>query len=233
MSKLLHCAVTEERVIIGEYRADIEADRMAEKQLASRFPDVQVTTSLEGRKLIPIQEIFKIEERMRRDTELQRQKGYEEGYNKGISEGQKDARKVVANFSGLITDAVKQREILYEDARRKILELVLQIARKVTFDAARIEPEITAEIIAGAIKRLTDKSKIKVKVHPDHLPHIEQELDRFRGDSTAVKELVIEADSRVRYGGCFIETPTGDVDARIDSQLDIIAEALHDVEGTS
>ncbi len=232
MSKLLQCAVTEERVIIGEYRADIEADRMAEKQLASRFPDVQVTTSLEGRKLIPIQEIFKIEERMRRDTEQQRQKGYDEGYNKGISEGQKEARKVVANFSGLITDAVKQREILYEDARRKILELVLQIARKITFDAARIEPEITAEIIAGAIKRLTDKSKIKVKVHPDHLPHIEQELDRFRGDSTAVKELVIEADSRVRYGGCFIETPTGDVDARIDSQLDIIAEALHDVEGT-
>lgn len=232
MSKLLQCAVTEERVIIGEYRADIEADRMAEKQLASRFPDVQVTTSLEGRKLIPIQEIFKIEERMRRDTELQRQKGYEEGYNKGISEGQKEARKVVANFSGLITDAVKQREILYEDARRKILELVLQIARKVTFDAARIEPDITAEIIAGTIKKLTDKSKIKVKVHPDHLPHIEQQLDRFRGDSTAVKELVIEADSRVLCGGCFIETPTGDVDARIDSQLDIIAEALHEVEGT-
>ncbi|MEW6014973.1 MAG: FliH/SctL family protein [Candidatus Zixiibacteriota bacterium] len=232
MSKLLQCAVTEERVIIGEYRADIEADRMAEKQLASRFPDVQVTTSLEGRKLIPIQEIFKIEERMRRDTELQRQKGYEEGYNKGISEGQKEARKVVANFSGLITDAVKQREILYEDARRKILELVLQIARKVTFDAARIEPDITAGIIAGTIKKLTDKSKIKVKVHPDHLPHIEQQLDRFRGDSTAVKELVIEADSRVLCGGCFIETPTGDVDARIDSQLDIIAEALHEVEGT-
>lgn len=232
MSKLLQCAVTEERVIIGEYRADIEADRLAEKQLASRFPDVQVTTSLEGRKLIPIQEIFKIEERMRRDTELQRQKGYEDGYNKGLSEGQKEARKVVANFSGLITDAVKQREILYEDARRKILELVLQIARKVTFDAARIEPEITAGIIDGVIKRLTDKSKIKVKVHPDHLPHIEQQLDRFRGDSTAVKELVIEADSRVRCGGCFIETPTGDVDARIDSQLDIIAEALNEVEGT-
>lgn len=233
MSKLLQCAVTDERVIIGEYRADIEADCIAEKKLASRFPDILVTTSIEGRKLIPIQEIFKIEERMRRDAEQQRQKGFEESYKNGLSEGQKEARKVVANFSSLITDAVRQRELLYEDARRKILELVLQIARKVTFDAARIDPDITAEIIAGTIKKLTDKTRIKVKVHPDHLPHIEQQLDRFKGDSTAIKDIVIEADNRVRYGGCFIETPTGDIDARADSQIEIITEAMNEVEGAS
>mgnify|MGYP005836065289 FL=1 len=233
MSKLLQYTVTDERVIIGEYRADIEADCIAEKQLASRFPDIQVTTSIEGRKLIPIQEIFKIEERMRRDAEQQRQKGFEEGYKTGLNEGQMEARKVVANFSSLIADAVRQRELLYDDARRKILELVLQIARKVTFDAARVDPDITAAIIAGTIKKLTDKTKIKVKVHPDHLPHIEQQLDRFKRDSTVIKDIVIEADSRVRYGGCFIETPAGDVDARVDSQLEIITEALNEVEGAS
>ena len=233
MSKLLQCAVMDEKVIIGEFRSDIEADQKAEQQLALRFPEVFVTTSLEGRKLIPIRETAKIEEKLASEAEKQRREGFEEGYRSGLADGQKDARKVIASFSSVVADAVKQRELLFEDARRKILDLVLQISRKVTFDAARIEPDITAEIISGTVKKLTDKTRIKVKVHPDHLPFIEQQLERFKGDSTAIKEITIEPDSRVRYGGCFIETPTGDVDARVDSQLDIIAESLHEVEGTA
>ena len=130
-------------------------------------------------------------------------------------------------------DAVRQREVLYEEAHSRILDLVTKISRKVTFEAARIDPEITAQIISGTIKRLVDKSRIKVKVHPDHLPLLEQQIDHFRGDSTAIKELTIEADSRVRYGGCFIETPTGDIDARVESQIEIIAEALGEVEATT
>ena len=96
-----------------------------------------------------------------------------------------------------------------------------------------IDPEVTAGIIAGTIERLVDKSKIKIKVHPDHLPIIEQQIDRFKGDSNAVKEIAIEPDNRVRYGGCFIETPTGDIDARVDSQLDIIAEEIGTFEDVS
>lgn len=233
MSKLLHRPLLNDKVIIGEYRVDIEADQLSEKKLATKFSDINVITSVEGRKLIPIQEIIKIEQRLIRDKETEYKRGYQDGYRQGKAEGHLEAQKVIDNFATLIMDAVRQREILYEEAHSKILDMVINISRKVTFEAARVDPDITAQIISGAIKKLVDKSKIKVKVHQDHLPLLEQQIEQFRGDSTAIKELAIEADSRVRYGGCFIETPTGDIDARLESQIEIIAEALGEVEATT
>ncbi|MCX6828968.1 MAG: FliH/SctL family protein [candidate division Zixibacteria bacterium] len=233
MSKLLHRPLLNDKVIIGEYRVDIEADQLSEKKLATKFSDINVITSVEGRKLIPIQEIIKIEQRLIRDKETEYKRGCQDGYRQGKAEGHLEAQKVIDNFATLIMDAVRQREILYEEAHSKILDMVINISRKVTFEAARVDPDITAQIISGAIKKLVDKSKIKVKVHQDHLPLLEQQIEQFRGDSTAIKELAIEADSRVRYGGCFIETPTGDIDARLESQIEIIAEALGEVEATT
>ena len=233
MSKLYHAPICDDKVIIGEYRVDIEADKIAESKLASIFAGVGVFTTTEGKKLIPIQELIKIERQMEDAKEKSAGKGYQNGYEKGLAEGHREAQKVIDNFAGLIKDAVKQRDILFEEAHRKILELVIKIAGKVTFDAARIDPDVTSDIIAGTIRKLVDKSKIKVKVHPDHLPSVEQQIDRFRSDSTAIKEIAFESDSRVRYGGCFIETPTGDIDARIDSQLEIIADTLEACETLS
>ncbi len=231
MSNLLHSPILTDSVIIGEYRADIESDRLAESQLASKFPDINVITSIEGRKLIPIQEIIKIEERVSGEKQMEYKRGFDSGMQQGISRGHAEAQKVIDNFASAIKDAIKQREILYEEARHKILELIIKIARRVTFDAARIDPDLTAEIISGTIKKLVDKSKIKVKVHPEHLPLVEQQIEKFRGNSTAIKDIIIEPDPRVRYGGCFIETPTGDVDARVESQIEIMAEALSEIEG--
>jgi flagellar biosynthesis/type III secretory pathway protein FliH len=227
LSRLYHSPISDtEKVIIGEYRTDIESDKAAEKRLASVFVDINVITTIEGKKLVPIQELLKVERQMQNEKEESAQKGYKEGYEKGLSDGHKDAQKVIDNFASLINDAVKQRQVLFDEAHQKILEMVLQIAKNITFDAARIDPDITAGIIAGAISKLVDRSKIKVKVHPDQLPLMEQQIDRFKGDSTAIKEIVIEPDNRVRYGGCFIETPKGDIDARVESQMEAIAEAI-------
>ena len=81
-------------------------------------------------------------------------------------------------------------------------------------------------MIRGVIDSLIDRSRLKIKVNPDHLPIVEQNIDRFLEGSTTIKELAIEPDPRVKHGGCFIETPTGDIDARLESQFDVIADTL-------
>ncbi len=232
LSKLLTSPSIGNKVIIGEYRRDIETDRQSAKKVAGRFLGITIITTTEGKKLIPIQDLVRIEEQFQQEKEETDREAYErgriDGHKAGLSEGHREAQIVVNNFASVVKDIIGQRETLMEEARHRILELVIEISKKVTFNAARIDPEITAEIINGAINGLVDKSKIRVKVHPDHLPHIEQQIDRFKGDSTAIKELIIEPDTRVRFGGCFIETPSGDIDARVDSQMDIISESLID-----
>jgi len=241
--QLLENPVVAEKIVIGDFRSDIEADRQAETIIRMEFPEVDIITSVEGNKLIPISSLLRLNERIKNEivqANLEHERaleqtskdayksGYEKGFQEGLSKGHYEAQKVIDNFASLINDATGQREILYNEARQKILELILDISRKITFDAARIDHEVTAGIIAGVIDKLVDKSKITVKVHPDHYPLIEQQIDRFKGDSTAIKEITIEPDPRVRRGGCYVETPTGDIDARVDSQMDIIAASLAD-----
>jgi flagellar assembly protein FliH len=230
LSKLLSSPAYGNKIIIGEYRSDIEADRRSEKEMNKRFLGLTIITTTEGKKLVPIQELVRIEKQFQLEqAESDRaayERGKDDGYKAGLEEGHREAQEVIKNFSGVVSDITGQRESLLEEARQKILNLVIQISKKVTFEAAQVDPEVTAAIINGAINSLIDKRKIKVKVNPAHLPHIEQQIDRFKGETTAVKELIIEPDARVRYGGCFIETPSGDIDARVDSQMEIVTEAL-------
>lgn len=230
MSNLLEKPSLGRKVVIGEYRADIEADREIEKRLPSVFLDVNVVTTTEGKKLVPIQELLKIEDQLKRGKEEVAKESYDKGFQEGnaigLEKGHMEAQEVVDNFSSLINDIVRQRETIFGEARTRALELILAISRKVTFDAVKVDEKITSKIIDGTIDSLINKSQIKIKVNPSHLPGIEEHIDRFKGESTAIKEISIEADNRVKHGGCFIETPTGDIDARVESQMEIIAESF-------
>jgi len=213
-------------VSIGDSQLDTTAEANAETKLGLLFPVVSVITSPDGGKLIPILEVAKMEQKLNEDCEKARKEGYDDGYQKGLDKGLDEARQVLKRFESAISDAVGQRASVLEDAKQNILELVLQISKKVTFDAIDINREATVEIIEGVINNLVDRSRLRIKVHPDYLPLVEQNMDRFLSGSTSIKDLQFEADPRVRMGGCFIETPTGDIDARLESQFEVIADAL-------
>jgi len=213
-------------VSIGDSQLDTTAEANAETKLGLLFPVVSVITSPDGGKLIPILEVAKMEQKLNEDCEKARKEGYNDGYQKGLDKGLDEARQVLKRFESAISDAVGQRASVLEDAKQNILELVLQISKKVTFDAIDINREATVEMIEGVINNLVDRSRLRIKVHPDYLPLVEQNMDRFLSGSTSIKDLQFEADPRVRMGGCFIETPTGDIDARLESQFEVIADAL-------
>ncbi len=235
MSKVIRHTQPVSTVYIGVKHLDFEKEGLAEQKLNSLFPQVAIVTDADGAKLIPIQEILEVARTFEDQLGEVRQAGYDEGYrtglNQGHAEGQTQTQQVLRQFEQAIQDAVGQREVLLKEAKRKILELVIQISRKVTFDAVSIDPKATLTMISGVIDTLVDRSRLKIKVNPEHLPIVEQNIERFVKESPTLKEISVEPDPRVRYGGCFIETPTGDIDARVESQLEVIEETLlSDVE---
>ena len=225
-SKIIRDTVPAPTVFIGERHHDVLAEEKAETRLGGLFPLVSLVTTPDGAKMIPVLEIHKLEEKLRQDCDTARQQGYQQGYDSGLNKGLEEARQVLHTFEAAIQDAVQQRARLLEEAKQKVLELVLQISKKVTFDALEVDREATVGIIEGVINQLVDRSRLKIKVHPSHLPLVEQNMDRFLAGSTAIKDIAIEGDARVNMGGCFIETPTGDIDARLESQFEVIEEVL-------
>lgn len=233
MSRLIRYAKDAPTVFVGERHLDHDRQNEAVQKIGTIFPLVSVTTDPDGARFIPIEEVFKIEAAFEEAKRQAHEQGRREGHEAGLQEGLAKAREVLKQFDGAIKDAVGQRATLLDEAKQQVLDLVLRISRKVTFDAIEADPEATLKLIAGVIDTLLDRSRLKIKVNPDHLPIVEQNIDTFLQGSATIKEIKIEPDPRVRYGGCFIETPTGDIDARVESQFEVIEEAILSDEAAS
>jgi len=226
LSNIIRQAKNAPTVFVGERQLNFDRERLAETKLGDLFPIVSVTTDADGAKFIPIEEVFNLE-KLHRDACLRSfESGHKKGYDAGLKEGLKKAEDVMNKFDSAINDAVSQRQQMIEESKQKLLELVIQISKKVTFDAIEINPEATLKMISSVVDSLLDRSRIKILVNPDHLTIVEQNINTYLKGSTAIKELAIVPDARVRYGGCFIETPNGDIDARLESQFEILADAL-------
>jgi len=226
LSKIIRNTRLAPTIFVGEKTLDHDRQGEAAAQLARLFPLVMVKTDPDGARHIPIEEVGKMEVEYRQAQEEARQAGYESGFEAGKQEGLKKAKEVVRQFDAAIRDAIDRRTTMLEEARQGILKLVVQISRKVTFNAVEADPELTLKMISGVIDSLLDRSRLKIKVNPDHLPIVEQNIETFLQGSATIKEIKIEADPRVRYGGCFIETPTGDIDSRLESQFEIVEETI-------
>ncbi len=245
LSNIKRLAVAEAPVQIGRHIIDRAAEEKAEMELKAEYPDLEVYTNPDGGKQVPLRHFVVHEKRFqaekanvftqRYDEGYQAgyDAGYKAGYEKGKGDGQTDSRQTVAAFAGILKDVRGQRQSILDDARDKILEMILKISQKITYTAALVDPEVTASIINGTIDQLLDKTRLIIKVHPDHLAELEQHIDRFKGQNTTIKEFRIEADPRVRIGGCFIETPAGDIDARLESMYDVLRDAIINRGGES
>ena len=237
LSNVRSLRLAEKKIMIGEYSADLDREKQAEIIVAENYPELMVVTSSEGKKQVPLQDLILLDTRIREKIEEAYKNGLEqgqkEGYNRGLNEGREEARRVVASLSNVIADITNQRHQILAEAKEKVLELILKISKRLTFMAAEIDPNVTMSIISGTIDQLIDKRSIKVKVHPDHLPELEQHIDKFKGTNTAIKEFIIEPDPRIRIGGCFIETPAGDIDARLESMYEVIKQTMLEGEDIS
>lgn len=235
MSKIIQNAITgSTAVYIGERNLDHTMEEHAAKKLAQLFPPVAIVTDPSGARFIPIQEVFLMDqlhreavERVRREAyELGSTTGYARGRAEGLDEGLAESRQTLAAFGQAAADVLEQRKAILDEARRNVVDLILMAAQKVTYRALDLDPELIVRLISGVINELADKSRLKIKVNPAHVAIVEQGIDRFLRGSTAIKEIRVEADPRVRAGGCFIETPTGDIDARLESQFEVIRDLL-------
>lgn len=225
LSKVIRVKVSNEPRLIGDRRGDYEASVAGERILAHEFGEILTEVSAEGVHYIPIKETIKFKQREIKLASKEYNRGLAEGLETGREKGRSEAKKVFDEFAGAIQAAVGQRETLLRDAESNILELILKIAKKVTYDAAEIDPAVCAKVIKGAIDSLVDKREIAVTVHPDHLPRMQELIEEFTSLSTDIRKFTLDSDNHVGYGGCFIRTSAGDIDARLASQFEILEEA--------
>jgi len=158
------------------------------------------------------------------------QKGYEEGnrkgYAQGLAAGKNEARQIISQLETVVADVVRQKKSILINAEKELLNLVMLLTEKIVGGLAKVHQDLVLETIHRAVPILVEKSRLIIKVSPEQVEFVQQQLSRILEFDQDLKEIRIEADRRIAAGGGILETSSGRVDARLEKQLEVLFDAL-------
>ncbi len=125
-----------------------------------------------------------------------------------------------------LTSFARDREQLLDDARRELLGLAIEIARRVVRRTVEVDESICAEQVAEAIELLGRPTSLRISVSPHDRELIERALPGLLEQARVTEGVELLESDEVQRGGCVVSTGEGTVDARIDTQLARVAESL-------
>ena len=182
------------------------------------------------------------EKEIKRATDQARKEGHAEGVQQGIEDGKKQGEDLVRqDMADIINQANAQAQHTLETAKNAAGEYMVQAEENIVrIILAGIEkilpqhfidvPQVILPFVQNAVARVKDQKEVKVHVPAEAYDLVLMARDEFRAqltDGTATLEVV--ADEALKPGDCVIETPNGGVDARLQTQIEIVKQSIIDM----
>ena len=215
--------------LTGQMRGTgISSPQMGGKEAADFVPLENTTDHHKKRK--EIEDILR--EAQEKASVLEREayeKGFAQGEKDGVELGQRKALKLLENIENLLRSMDSLRQEILPHYEREIVELVFVIAQKVIHRNIRSDDAAIEGTVLSALKLAAEKSKATLRVNPEDFDYVEELRPEFFAAVEELKALTITSDPSITRGGCLLESPYGDVDARIETQLEKIHQCLEQV----
>jgi flagellar assembly protein FliH len=150
--------------------------------------------------------------------------GVTEGEAAGRNRAAAELQPVLERLSQSIAEIAGLRARLRREAEADTIQLALAIARRVLRREVAIDPEALHGLVLGALEKLDSREISRVRVHPAQAAAVTGFLRK-----TAVGDAVeVVGDGRCEPGAVIIETPRGNLDASVETQLGEIERGLAD-----
>jgi flagellar assembly protein FliH len=208
--------------------SDVMGARMAQSEdLESEF----IPLAGEGRGLLSGREVV---ERILRQAEEKAAHLEREAYDKGFAQGEKDgfelgrkkAEKIVSDIARLFKELSGLKRTLTTSHEREILDVVLAIAGKVVHHQIIRDESIIRSAVRSALQLTADRSEIAVRLNPEDVGLVEKAKPEFFAEFKDLRGFSVMPDASISRGGCVVESPYGDVDGRIETQMEEIHRIL-------
>ncbi len=208
-----------------------DAEEMAEKIISDASREV------EEMRRQAMEEIGQWWEQKRQEAEqmaLQvREEARREGYAQGLEEGKAVALQEEQGAIQLARDVLSQayatKEQIIAEAEPFLVGLSAEIAKKIIGDELSSDPDKIVAVARRVLRRSRVHGQITVCVNHRYFDYVQEHREQFLAVLDGQAELSIYPDYTVQDEGCVIRTPFGSVDARIDTQLSEIKQALLEI----
>lgn len=164
--------------------------------------------------------------RAREEADSIRENAAKDGYQAGLDMAKEDLSMLKNSLE--VFYGAKQE--VYDYLVPNILEISLDIAKKIIKKEISENPEIIMDNIREILKGLSkEEAKLILKVNPTQAAMLKQKVPEAVSAAGLEAKVIIIPDENTMEGGCLITTENGVIDATIETQIDIISEALKEV----
>ncbi len=154
------------------------------------------------------------------------EKGFTQGEKDGLEIGGKRVDKILEKIEQVLQEVVKYKKTFMAKCEEEALGLIQRIAEKVVHGLARADHEIVRKNIYEAFRLVADCSEVTVRISHEDMDYVKELRPEFFDRINGLKSITMESDPSITPGGCYMETAFGDVDGRLETQLEKIAAAM-------
>lgn len=149
--------------------------------------------------------------------------GYAQGRDAGYAAGIQQARTEAAQIHTLLQNLQDALSQIDGQLAQSLLDLSLEIARKMTGEILQAKPEVILGIISDAIGGLPHfNQNAHLIMHPDDAELVR----RHMGEQLSHAGWKIFTDTQIGRGGCRVETAHSQVDATTEARWKRIVESI-------
>lgn len=149
-----------------------------------------------------------------------REEGYAAGHAKGLADAQAQGRERVARLESICTQAARPLDALDAAVEQELAQLALLVARRVIAHELATRPELIVQAVRQAATALPAATReLRVRLHPDDLALL-RELD------AAEPHWQLLADPTLKRGDCVLESERSRLDARLETRLAALTDAV-------
>ncbi len=148
-----------------------------------------------------------------------------EGFARGMEEAEARWHEQFRRLEEQAEELRREHEELLEAAEPELAKLSLEIARKVLKQELSVNPEAVISVVRAAVHRIKDR-EVRILVSPRDLETVRAARENLIAIAEGVSQMDIVSDRRIGQGGCVLEMPSGNLDARIETQLAHIEEII-------
>lgn len=159
----------------------------------------------------------------------------EEEYERGFEEGQRQAERGLSNVFKSLREAIEEiyslREQIFRHSEEDLLKLSILVARKIIQQEVSQDRRILANVLTAALENAAERDEVIIRINPEDLKLVNSQKQISLSGISEDKLLNLKPDDTVTSGGCIVETQLGEIDARLERQLDEIFKSLTEERG--
>jgi flagellar assembly protein FliH len=155
------------------------------------------------------------------DIAMLERSAYENGLRQGEKSGMAAAERKIEEISRRHADSILEigrlKSSLYAQVEHEVAKLAIEVAKKIVHREIQADPEIIQTLVHVALSHVTEKTSVRVHVHPvDYDLIVKRQNELSQAES---KNINLTPDKSIERGGCLIETDCGDIDARLEEKF--------------